>query len=117
MVEGELEVFRALVHQYLGEFVSVIVHPASIGAEEGKVVVNAVVGAAHHHFPVVVGLIPGHQLHLHGSKHDGRHPAGGIAVGEGDPAHITAGATQAVDDVRLIQAKAVFAHGLVENGG
>ena len=81
VVEGQLEVLGAVVHERFCEDIAVVVGPVPVRAAECEIVIHAVVFALHDHLPVVVVFVARRELHLHGREDDRRHAAGGVPLG------------------------------------
>ena len=115
VVEGELEILRAVVHQLIRE------HPAVIEAglppvRELEVIEDAVVGTFERQFPPVVIFV--RECALHGFREPvyGRPAAGGVAIPERDSFKVPPRGAQAKDNSFLVQPVGVFGHGYVQYG-
>ena len=109
MVEGQLEVLRAVVHKMICKDIAVkqaLLH--AVGKLE--IVVQAMEGAIHLHLPPVVPLVLLDDIHRRGKEVDGRFAASGVAIIERAGGQIAAGGAQAKDNAFFGNRVAVFGH-------
>ena len=80
-----------------------------------EIVKQPLIGTVQNDLVVIVVLIAEGQLHGHGGKQDGRHPAGGVPIVQSTPLQISFRAAQAEYNVVLIQAVGILRHGNMQD--
>ena len=115
VVEGKLEILRAVVHQLVREHAAVVI-AALRAVRELEVVEDAVIGALQCQLPPVVVFVREDALHRLREPVYGRFAAGGIAVPERHALQVAPRGAQAQDYAPLVQAVGVFGHWDVQYG-
>ena len=110
MVERQLEILRAVIHQMIGKYIAVIQDPLGTVIQM-EVIIQSLIGTIQHYLPVIMIQIARRHLHGDRSKNDGSNTAGGIAIVERAALQIAFGAAQAKNDVLFVKSMCVLRHG------